>query len=186
MTTPKRTTLRRNTWTPEERQEYDEVMAKVIAHSKNTAARLDLFEQLLADAIQARRIWARDVERSLLRDGLASEIRRYLHREQALVSYRGEVLNMPRIQGVKTRTTSGVVVHQQAMIELCPWDQIIEKRKEALKAVGTYTAKIAHYDKLLALHDLAPDAETPMEAAMALGTTVDKWLVGGRKRKLAA
>jgi hypothetical protein len=170
--------INRNTWSPEERKEYDNVLARVVGCSKNTPDRLDLFERLLNDAIQAHRMWARDVERAIRRDGLGAEIRRYQDRNRAMVSYNGEVLNLPRVQSTKVRKPTGEVVYQRELIELCTWDQLAEKRREALHSKATYSAKVAHYDKLLALHDLCPEAKTPAEAAAKLEITVDGWLAG--------
>lgn len=56
--------MSRFTWAPEERSEYDELLAEVVASGTETSHRLDVFESMLADAIQAGRFWARDVERS--------------------------------------------------------------------------------------------------------------------------
>lgn len=172
-------TINRNTWSTDERHEYDALLSVVIASSKATGERLNLFEKLLDDAVQAGRVWATDVDGSCRRDGLGDEIRRYQDRNRAMVSYKGEVLNVPSIQSTKTRSASGDVVYQRELIELTTWEQIAEKRAEAIRSRRTYSDKIAHYDKLLALRDLCPESTTPADAAKRLGLTVDGWLSDG-------
>lgn len=172
-------TINRNTWSWEERREFDEVLERVVASSRNGHERVDLFDSLLNDALQAHRVWAHDIDRHARRDGLAAEIRRYQDRNRALMSHLGELLNLPRVQARRIRSDDGDVFYQRELIELFSWEQLAEKRTEALKARGTYTQKVAHYDRLMALRDLAPESATPAEAAEMLGTTIEAWLVGG-------
>lgn len=166
----------RNAWAPAEREEYDELLAEVVAATTNTTKRLDLFEQLLNDALQAQRSWARDVERSGLRNGLAKEIKAYQDRKRALVAYDGQLLNLPRVQGTVTRTSDGEVHHQRELIELWTWQQIADKRADALKTRQYYSEKVAHYDRLLALRDMCPESVTPTDAARRLGINLDEFL----------
>lgn len=168
--------INRTGWTPEEREQYDALLAEVVAGTTKTSDRLNHFERLLNDAIQAHRPWARDVERSCIRNGLAKEIKNYQDRNRAMVSHDGQVLNLPRVQGTVTRDEDGAVYHQRELIELWSWQQIADKRVEALKGRRTYNQKIAHYDRLLALRDMCPDSATPAEAAEQLGLNLDEFL----------
>jgi hypothetical protein len=171
--------LNRKTWPAEDRKDYDRVLRQVIDSSTSSTDRLDLFEKLHNDARQAHRIWANDIDRVALRNFLAEQVRRFQARDRALVSHDGVLLTMPRVQSVRVRTETGESYFQRELIELWSWDQIVDKRAEALRTRGTYTARIAQYDKLLALRDLCPDAGTPAEAAGRLGTTIDGWLAAG-------
>lgn len=171
-------TMNRNAWGVAEREEYEDMMALVVASSKNTRDRIDLIEQLLNDAVQAQRPWARDVERQAMRSGLGKEIKAYQDRRRALVSHDGQVLNLPSVQARRVKAVDGEVYFQRELIEVWPWEQIEAKRAEMLVGQFAYTSKIAHCDALLALRDMVPGARTPEEAARMLGTTVDQWLSG--------
>lgn len=169
--------MNRNAWGAEEKAEYDALIAEVVAATNKTSDRLNLFERKLDDAVQAHRPWAREVERHCVRNGLAKEIKAYQDRNRALVSHNGEVLNVPKVQSTLVRDEeSGEVFYQRELIELWSWDQILDKRAEALRAKRGYTEKVAHYDKLLALRDLCPDSNTPAGAAKALGLNLDEFL----------
>lgn len=169
--------MNRNAWEPEERAEFDALLAEVVAVTNKTTDRLDLFEVKLNDAIQAHRPWAREVERHCVRGGLAKEIKAFQDRNRAQVAHNGRVLNLPKVQSTLARNEeSGEVFYQRELIELWDWQQIADKRSEALKARQGYTEKVAHYDRLLALRDMAPDAKNPREAAKALGLNLDEFL----------
>jgi hypothetical protein len=170
--------LSRKSWPPEVSEDYEQVLRKVVESSASTSDRLDHFEDLLNDGIQAGILWALEIERSAPRDLLAKELRNFQNRSRAMVSYDGKVLNLPRVQSARVRSESGRVYHQRELIELWPWEQIVAKRTEALKAMTTYTAKIAHYDKLLALRDACPIAISPSDAAIRLGVSLESWLAG--------
>lgn len=169
--------MNRNAWEPEERAEYDALLAEVVATTNKTKARLDLFERKLNDAVQAHRAWARDVERHCIRGGLAKEIKAFQDRNRAQVAHNGRVLNLPKVQSTLARNEeSGEVFYQRELIELWDWQQIADKRTEALKARQGYSEKVAHYDRLLALRDLCPDAKNPRDAATTLGLNLDEFL----------
>lgn len=166
----------RRGWSPEERSEEEAMWQDIVDSTTDTHARLDYAEERLNGAIQAHRHWAYELERQFLRNGLAKEIKRYQDRHRALVAYHGRTLNVPRVQGVKSRRPDGTVFEQRALIEMRPWEEIAAKRLEAIRSRRTYTEKIAHYDKLLALREMAPDTATPFEAATALGLSLDEYL----------
>jgi hypothetical protein len=163
-------------WTPQERDEYDDVIAEIVNATTDTRERLDLFDDKLADAIQAHRTWAIDVARSCRRAGLAKEISRFEARNRALVSHDGKLLSLPKVQARRVVTPTGEPAYQRELIEIWTWDQIRAKRAEALQQQDTYSAKLAHYDRLLALQDKAPDTASPSAAAATLGIDLDEWL----------
>lgn len=168
----------RAAWSPEEREEFDELLAEVVAATRDTTDRLNLADKLLNDAIQAHRPWASEVEASCRREGLGREIKRYQDRQRVAVAYDGRILSVPAVQARKVVADDGVVTYQRELIELWTWDQLFEKRGEAIKAQATYSEKVAHYDRLLALRVLAPDSKSPSEAAQQLGIELDAWLAG--------
>lgn len=168
----------RAAWSPEERAEFEALLAEVVDASRDTAARLNLMDELITDAIQAHRPWASEVARSARREGFAREIKRHQDRQRALVSYDGRVLSVPAVQARKVVDDDGAVSYQRELIELWTWEELREKRKEAVHAARTYTDKIAHYDRLLILAELAPGTDTPAAAAEALGIDLTVWLGG--------
>lgn len=163
-------------WTPEERDEYEELLGEIVGETSDSRERLDLFEHKLLDAVQAHRPWASEVERACRRFGMGKEVSRFEDRNRALVSHDGRVLNLPAKQARKVTTTDGEVTYQRELIELWTWDEIAAKRLEALKARRTYDDKVAHYDRLLALRVLAPESASPADAATAAGVDLDEFL----------
>lgn len=165
----------RSAWDPRERDDYEDLLADVCNSSPHTPDRLDAFEAKLADAMQAHRPWASDVARACQRFGMAKELKRFLDRSRALVAFDGQLLSMPRMQSRRV-VVAGEPTFQRELIELWTWEQILDKRAEAIQAARTYTAKVNHYDRLLALRELAPDSTTPAEAADAIGIDLDDYL----------
>lgn len=163
-------------WPPAERDEYETVLAEVVDTTSVAAERIDALEVRLADAIQAHRPWANEVERACRRFGLGKEITRFEDRSRAMVSYDGQVMNLPAKQSRRVVAANGGVAHQRELIELWSWDEIAAKRAESLHARRTYDAKVAHLDRLLALREMAPAASTPDEAARLAGIDIETWL----------
>lgn len=170
--------INRAAWSPVEREEFEELLAEVVASSADTTSRLDLLDRLLNDAIQAQRPWATEVARSARREGLAREIKRHQDRQRVSVSYDGRVLSVPAVQARRVVDADGSVTHQRELIELWTWKELKDKRAEAVQAATTYTEKIAHYDRLLMLGELVPTSATPADAAAQLGIELDAWLSG--------
>lgn len=168
--------INRAAWSPEECDEYETLLALVVDSSTDTRERLDTFERLLNDAVQAHRPWATEVSRACRRNGLSGEIRRHQGRQRVPVSYDGRVLSVPAVQSRRVVTASGEVAHQRELLEYWTWDDLRSKRAEAVKAANTYTENIAAYDRLLMLGELAPASATPAEAAAALGVDLGEWL----------
>lgn len=165
-------------WSPEEREEFEALLDEVVSSSRDTTERLNLADRLLNDAVQAHRPWAAEVQASCRREGLAREIKRHQDRQRVSVAYDGRILSVPAVQARRVVATDGAVSYQRELIELWTWDQLIEKRTEAIRAKATYSDKVAHYDRLLALRVLAPESKSPDDAAQQLGIDLDYWLSG--------
>lgn len=166
----------RAAWSPEEREEYEDLLAEIAAQTNDSRERLDVFERKLLDAIQAHRPWASEVERACRRFGMGKEISRFEARNRALVSHEGRVLSLPAIQSRRIAVADGTVTYQRELIELWTWQQIEQKRTEALTAQRTYDDKVAHYDRLLSLHVMSPESTSPADAAERLGLDLDEFL----------
>jgi hypothetical protein len=129
----------------------------------------------LNDAQQAQRGWAYSVSAQCRRFGLGKEISRFQDRNRALVSFDGRLLSMPSVQSRRVEA-AGEVTYQRELIVLWTWDELVTKRGEAIRASDTYSAKVGHYDRLLALQVRAPGTATPTEAADQLGIDLDEYL----------
>lgn len=167
--------INRATWSPRDKDEYEDLLAEICNETNDTSERLDLFEDKLIDAVNAQRQWALDVARASRRAGLGKEITRFEDRNRALVSFDGQLLSVPRTQSRKVKV-AGEVTYQRELIVVWSWDEIAEKREDVIKASRTYTAKVQQYDRLLALRVLAPLAKSPAEAAEMLGIDLDEYL----------
>lgn len=167
--------INRSAWSTQARDEYEDLLAEICNRTSDTSERLDLFEDALTDAVQAQRQWALDVSRASRRAGLGKEITRFEDRNRALVSFDGQVLSVPRTQSRKVKV-AGEVTYQRELLVVWTWDEIVEKRDEVIKAARSYTVKVQHYDRLLALRILAPAAKSPIEAADLLGLDLDEYL----------
>jgi hypothetical protein len=165
----------RNAWSPQERDEYEDLLAEVCNATTDTRERLDLLEEKLNDAQQAQRGWAYSVSAQCRRFGLGKEISRFQARNRALVSFDGQLLSMPQVQSRRVQV-AGEITYQRELIVLWTWKELLDKRGEAIRASDTYTAKVGHYDRLLALKERAPGTATPAEAADVLGIDLDEYL----------
>ena len=168
--------INRAAWSPEERAEYDELLAEVVAATTRTDERLDLMDRKIIDAVQAHRPWASEVLLAARRSGFSKEIRNYQNQQRVPVAYDGRVLSVPAVQARRVVDESGAVAYQRGLIDYWTWEELKAKRAEAVQAATTYTEKIAHYDRLLMLGELAPGSATPAEAAAALGVDLADWL----------
>jgi hypothetical protein len=169
-------TINRPDWSDAERAEYLALLDEVTRATTNTAERLDDFEAKLADAVQSHRAWARDVERACLRRGLAGEIKAYHdERQRALVSHDGRLLDLPKVQSRRLRV-DGELTYDRALIEVWTWEQVIDKRAEAIRSRRKYDDRIAFFDRLLALQSLCPESVSPADAAVQLGIDLDDFL----------
>jgi hypothetical protein len=167
-------------WSPEEHDEYEELLSDVWNEPGiSTRDRVKVFLTLLDDAVQGHRPWANDLERTCLELGAATHIKGWRKRQKEIVfDYQGQPLTRSAVVGFKRVSDDGSSFDEQRLIHYGTWDELIEKRREYLAQQLAYSANVAYLDRLLALHDLVPDAANPHEAAEALGTTVEEWLAG--------
>jgi len=163
-------------WSPEEREEYEVLLAEIVDATKDSRERIDLLEHRLLDAVQAHRPWANEVDRACRRQGLGQEIRRFEDRRNtAFVSHDGALLSVPATQSRRVSTPDGEV-YQRELIQVWTWEEIEVKRVEAIRTRRTYDAHIEHYDRLLALRVRCPGSATPADAAKRLGIDLDVYL----------
>jgi hypothetical protein len=167
-------------WSREERDESEALLLEVVKRETTQAERVDLMETLMADAMQARRAWAADMERECRRDGYARQIKNYLKRTRVIFVHRNAVVTKPRVVGVTRYGEAGGKYAVQALYETMTFDEIREKRRAYLAQRQAYDENVALCDKYLALADLVPDVVTPTEAAHVLGVDIDAYLSDAR------
>lgn len=168
-----------HSWTPDERAEYDALVSESLTTSKATRERTAHFLDGLSDAEQAQRRWAVEVARSLKETGAASHLKRAEKAaNQAAVSYRGEVVAIPRTIGIKTPDASGATVDQQMLFDYIPFDRLEDKAKEYVTNLRANRRNLDTVLRLLDLRTQVPEAATPAEACGKLGTSVDAYLLG--------
>lgn len=163
------------TWSPEDRSEYDAMVAQVVQTESTTEARVNLYEKLTADARQAHRFWAGEIDRDARRTGYREQIKRWMKKNRVLVSFDGRMVSKPRVIGIR-QSVGDESYDVQALLEALTFDQIEAKRREYLRQVNVYTDNVALMDRLLALRDMAPDTATPQEACAVLGLAFDEYL----------
>jgi hypothetical protein len=163
-------------WSPEERDEYDAMLAEIVTSATDSGERADLMEAKMRDAIQAQRFWANDAEYHACRVGYLAQIKSYLKRNRLLFSYEGLLISRPRVVGTKSVSESGETVHIQALIETLTFDELRQKRLEYLRQIRAYDENLALVDRLLALADMCPEASSPIDALKMLDLTVEDYL----------
>lgn len=168
-------------WSDDDRTEFDMLVDKALA-IPSVAVRRSVFLDGLETALEARKLWARDVFTDYQTWGTDRLLKaeQEKRRPRVPVSYRGRVIGkMPRTTGVRRRDGNGFLEHQRALIEYQTWDELRARRSEYAAQVRALEVDIAGIDRLLELEDLVPGASTPAEACEIRGTTVEEWLSAG-------
>lgn len=169
--------MSRQSWSPEEKDEYEALCREAWESSESTKARTDEFLRLLHDAEQARRLFAIDTLRDIEAIGAASLLKRWnKSSNRVAVAYDGRVLSKPRTVGTTRADDSGNRYAVQALFDYMSFDEIEAKVSEYLRQVSAYRENIYLGTRLLELRDQAPGALTPAEACARLGTTVEAYL----------
>jgi hypothetical protein len=172
--------VRKVGWPPDWNAEYAEMMEEVIAESPDSAERIAAFLSKLHDAVQAHRQWAVLLDADIRRRGAGSEVSGYAKGRvpRLPVAYDGRLLTQDAVAGFKRTRGSGEQWVAQELVAMVTWDELRAKRAEQLAMEQAYGVKVAMYDKLLALRDMAPQAANPAEACTILGLSIDDYLGG--------
>lgn len=169
--------MKTNHWSDQDRQELEALRKAAWDHSTKQAERNEKYVELLLDAVQAHRKWAREVLDTLCLSGGGSDLKNWRKRTaQVMVAHDGRLLSKPRVIGIRRTDAGGHAYSEQTLFDLFTWDEIDTKRKAYLKQIGAYDTNIALLDRLAQLRELAPGASTPAEACRRIGTTLDEWL----------
>lgn len=169
--------IRDRAWDREAKQEYQAACSEAWESSDRQSDRSDRFLEIIADGVQAHRRWAQECQRESLRMGAAVILKNWKKAQRTVaLSYNGQVITKPRTIGVKRQNDEGEFFDTQVLFDFTTWEELDKKRESILLVVRSYNETVAMIDRVRALHDLAPAAANPDEAARAIGTTLDKWL----------
>ena len=172
-------------WSDTERAEFEAVVLESIAVDGSNSKRAEAFAAKVADAIQAHRPWARDVEKDALSRGFKNVFRAEARKGTVTVMLKGTSVEKPAQVSVRKQSEDGVTYEQLAFFETLTRQQVADKRTEYLKQRRAYDSNIATMDKLAALMDAAQadDIET---ACAIIGVTVEEWLVSDAQERVAS
>lgn len=165
----------KKTWTDTDNTEFDALVNEALALDVSNADRWRKFADLIADAIQAHRIWARDVHRAALAAGFQIIWRRSTRRGTVKVLVNGREIEKPAQLSVKRESATGQRFQQLAFFDQLSLAQVKEKRLEYRITRSAYDDNIATLDKI---EDFILTARTTTVAGAEekLGLTLDAWL----------
>lgn len=159
-----------HTMTPDERVEYEALMAEVLAEAKRSGDRTELLLDKLRDAEQANRSWATRLLDDYCRDGASKDVRRAAKagRSADLKLKRGGVRQVPVVVGVvRDGEWEQVPLPTITRSELSAHAEMIRAQIAALGAHETAARR------LLATMDRHPECTTLGEALDAEGRDLD-------------
>jgi len=174
--------VNRNSWSTDERVEYDMLCDEAWRYSTSTRERTDRYIEMLRDAEQARRFYAKDCLDDALHRGGAAQLNAWSTCQKMgriAVSYEGKVLSARQIRGTIVRDDNGNPMHSQGIFDYFTWEQLEAKALEYATNIRAYKFNLDTVSRLLELRELAPDANTPDEATIQLGISVEEFLMGG-------
>lgn len=173
---------RRKDLSPEEREEYDSIMAEA-GYDESDQHRPSgeigpRMRELLEQAVNAGRLWAQYVADD---DAEYGHLKRFKdwdkERRKQKVFIDGVIVPRAAVVGVRRKVGDEFEWVQSLWRELS-WDEVEQKLKEA--AIQQYSAKITATTarRLLSLRDRAPESVGPLEACQSLGIDFSEYLQG--------
>lgn len=162
-------------WSEQDHAEFDALVDEVLALDASTPQRGERFMELIDDAIQAHRMWARDVERASRLSGFKSVWYRIQRRGSKLVLIGGREVDKPAQVSVKRIGDAGQIFKQLAFFDDLDLADVADKRREFTVVRNSYNDNILMLNKVEAFIK-AGNARTVREAEDALGIKLDTWL----------
>lgn len=162
-------------WSDQDHAEFDALVAEVQALDVSTAERGERFMLLIDDAVQAQRMWARDVERSSRLAGFKAIWYRIQRRGSKLVLIGGREVDKPAQISVKREDASGKQFRQLAFFDDIDLADVADKRREFTTMRNSYNDNILMLNKVEMFIKHA-GARTVREAEDTTGMTLDTWL----------
>ena len=164
-------------WGEQEHAEHEALIAEVIASTTGNGARAALYREMVEDAIQAHRPWARDVENRVLDNGYVAFWKNISRQGVVHVIRDGRAATKPRTWALPRISDDGARYTQDALIDVFTREDIMHKREEALRMIDTWDSTLTLYSALLDFLDKA-GADDVATAEAALGMSVNDWLEG--------
>lgn len=152
--------------------EYRQMLDEVCSGDLSTGERAAKLRDLLLDAEQAHRDFARDVLRDAQLAGLAKTIKAHQKAAQRVTLKKA---TRSSVIGVR-RTSAGRPAWHQVPLDGVTWDELtahIERAKTNARALGI-NARVA--EKLLKLRDGHPSADGPGDALAEMGVTLEAYI----------
>lgn len=157
-----------------EQQEWDELLASVPLDTPTSEAASKLAD-LLHDAIQAHRPWARQRLNEAIHSGLAKTWRSHVQKQRPRA--KSKTGDVKAIGGVK-RTIGAEVVYVQVPLEQMTRDELGQYRGMYLGNLSTLGANIKAVERLIKIMDDCPTARTAGEACELLDLDITRVLAG--------
>ncbi len=148
-----------------EQQEWDELLAQIPLDTPTREAANRLGD-LLSDAIQAQRPWARQKLNEALHSGLAKQWRSHVQKQRPKVKTKGATVKA--VGGIR-RSKGGAPEYVQVPLDEMSFSELREHRAMHISNLRTLAANAKVVERLLALQDKCPKAKTPAEACQKLG-----------------
>lgn len=162
-------------WGEDDHAEFDALVAEVESVDASTADRGALFMALIDDAIQAQRMWARDVERASRLTGFKAIWYRIQRRGSKLVFINGREVEKPAQVSVKRAGADGQQYMQLEFFDRLSLAQVIDGRRQARKIQNAYGETVAMYTRTESFITSAGATSVP-EAEAIHGISLDRWL----------
>lgn len=157
-----------------EQQEWDELLSKVPLDTPTRDA-ANMLGELLSDAVQAQRPWARQRLNEALHAGLTKSWRSHVQKQRPKVrTKQGDVKGVGGIR----RMCDGQETYVQVPLDAMSFEELVRYRAMHITNLQTLSANAKVVEALLGLADKAPAARTPAEACELLGLDVADVMAG--------
>lgn len=150
----------------DDQREWDELIAQIPLDTPvGDAARA--LADLLHDAVQAQRPWAKERLRSAMLAGLSKTWTAHTKKQRADIPTKTGTVKA--IGGAKRRDAAGNLVHLQLPFDLMPFEELAQHRDMEATAGRSISENVRVQDRLLALREKVPTAKNAAEACEQLG-----------------
>jgi len=148
-----------------EQQEWDALLAQIPTDMPTRDAANKLAE-LLADAVQAQRPWARQRLNEAMHAGLAKAWKSHVQKQRPKVKTKNG--SVKGVGGIR-RDIGDRTAYVQIPLDEMSFDELVQYRAMHVSNLTTLAENAKVVDRLLALQDKAPAAKTPKAACRKLG-----------------
>jgi hypothetical protein len=163
-------------WSPLETDECEAVYAEAWESSDRQSERTDALMAKLNGAVQAQRSWAVEELDTLSRIGGASRLKSWMKAQASvMITHDGRIFAKPKTVGVTRLDDEGAPYSEQTLFDWMTVEELRAKAREAVKVARSWSASVEMFYQLIGMCEAA-GANTPAEAAIKLGTTVEAWL----------